>query len=127
MGGVILMKSKLFTIAMISVLLTVTYASLTHAADNAEKFPLSDISVEYSSGIGSIIEGQMTNNSGRRYETAIFKISFFDGENKLLGAADVVIMEGFEEGDTVTFMAATTTDKDVRKWKSYKVRLEMSD
>jgi hypothetical protein len=94
------------------------------AADNAEKFPLKDVSVEYNSDAAmSVAQGEITNNSGKSYETAIFKLSFYDGAGKLLGAADVAI-EDFEAGETVTFEGVG--NKNFSKWKSCKIRLELS-
>jgi hypothetical protein len=71
----------------------------------------------------SLVEGEITNNSGKSYETAIFKISFYDASGKLLGAADVAIMN-FGSGETVTFDGIS--EKDLSGWKSYKARLDMS-
>jgi hypothetical protein len=71
----------------------------------------------------SMVQGEITNNSGKSYEGAIFKLSFYDGNNKLLGAADVAV-ENFGKGETVTFEGVS--QKDLSNWKTYKIRLETS-
>jgi hypothetical protein len=100
------------------------FSAPTVFAADAEKFPLKDVSVEYNEDVEmSLVEGEITNNSGKSYETAIFKLSFYDGAGKLIGAADIAIMN-FENGDTVTFDGVS--DKDLSNWETYKVRLDMS-
>jgi hypothetical protein len=71
----------------------------------------------------SMVQGEITNNSGKSYEGALFKLSFYDEGNKLLGAADIAV-ENFEKGETVTFDGIS--DKNLSKWKTFKVRLSTS-
>jgi len=116
----VLKKYKFVSLVVFALLLS--FATVGFAADSTEKFQLKDVSVSYMPGI-SMVEGEITNNSGKSYETAIFKLSFYDADGKLLGAADVVVMN-FEKGETITFDGVS--EKDLRKWKTYKVRLDMS-
>jgi hypothetical protein len=110
-----------FSKIVITLLLLIVAALPTFAAD---KFPLKDISVEYDEDVEmSLVEGEITNNSGKSYEAAMFKLSFYDEAGKLLGAADIAIMN-FEAGDTVTFDGIS--EKDLSNWETYKVRLDMS-
>lgn len=90
----------------------------------AETFPLKDIEVEYDfdSGI-SKVQGEITNNSGKSYYFAFFKMNFYDESGKLLGTADIEI-HSFKEGETVTFEGLT--DRNLSKWKKYKIRLNSS-
>jgi hypothetical protein len=115
------MKFSKIAIALLLLMITV---SIAFAANSDDKFPLKDVSVEYSEDAEmSLVEGEITNNSGKSYETAIFKLSFYDETGKLLGAADIAIMN-FEAGDTVTFDGIS--EKDLSNWETYKVRLDMS-
>jgi hypothetical protein len=108
----------------LAVIFLIASSAVAFAADNTEKFPLKDVSVEYDSDIDmSMVQGEITNNSGKSYEAAIFKLSFYDADGKLLGAADVAI-ENFEKDETVTFDGIS--EKNLQKWKSYKIRLELS-
>jgi hypothetical protein len=95
---------------------------LCGASYSAEPFPLKDVEVEYDMGM-SMVQGEITNNSGKSYEGALFKLSFYDGNNKLLGAADIAI-ENFGKGETVTFEGVS--EKNLSKWETFKIRLNTS-
>ena len=89
-----------------------------------EPFPLKDVEVEYVNLAGmSRIIGEVTNNSGKSYQMATFKLSFYDESGKLLGAADFLI-HNLKEGETVTFESAS--EKNVSAWKTCKIRLDSS-
>jgi hypothetical protein len=113
-------KITIFTV----IALALSIASIALAADSGDKFPLKDVSVEYNSDLDmSMAQGEITNNSGKSYEAAMFKLSFYDAKGKLLGAVDVAIMD-FGKGETVTFEGVG--DKDMSEWETYKIRLDMS-
>jgi hypothetical protein len=104
-----------------SVVILLIWTGITYAAD---PFPLKDVEVEYEDMLEmSMVQGEITNNSGKSYEGALFKLSFYDANNKLLGAADAAV-ENFGNGETATFEAVS--QKDLSKWKTYKIRLETS-
>lgn len=103
------------------VLLT-AFLIFASAAMAAETFPVSNLSLEYESMMGmTTLQGEITNNSGKSYETCVFKMSFYDDNQKLLGTADVIVMN-FNKGETVTFDAFS--EKDLRKATNYKIRLD---
>jgi hypothetical protein len=94
---------------------------LAHAAD---PFILKDVEVEHEDFMEiSMVQGDITNNSGKSYEGALFKLSFYDKNDKLLGAVDVAV-ENFENGETATFEGVS--QKDLSEWETYRIRLEMS-
>jgi len=109
------MKKTVFVVLFLLLLVSASLAA-------EEKFPLKDVTVESISGM-AMVQGEITNNSGKAYNTAIFKISFYDGNGKLVGVADFAI-ENFSVGETVTFDGVGT--KEIKGWKTYKVRLDMS-
>ena len=85
-----------------------------------EKFPIKDLDVILREN-SARIQGEITNNSGKKYESAAFTLSFYNESNKLLGSAMVVILN-FEKNETVTFNAVCT--KNLSGWKTYKIRLD---
>ena len=88
----------------------------------AETFPVTNLSVQFESMIGmTTIQGEITNNSGKSYNGCVFKMSFYDDNDKLIGTADVSVMN-FNKGETVTF--DSFSDKDLRKATKYKIRLD---
>lgn len=98
------------------------FAGIAYSGDKPDKFPVSDVTVEKNVlGMWEVM-GQISNNSGRDYTLTVFKMSFFDENNKLLGTADFII-NNFEDGEVVTF-EDSAVQKDIGKWKSYKIRLE---
>lgn len=110
------MKKAVLTFLFLFLIGSVSFA--------AETFPISNLSVEFESMLGmTTIQGEITNNSGKSYEACIFKMSFYDDNGKLLGTADVSVMN-FNKGETVTF--DSFSDKDLRKTSKYKIRLDVS-
>lgn len=86
------------------------------------QFVATEVSVRNSSLPGiTEIQGRLANNSGRNLSIAVFKMSFFDADDKLIGAADIM-MQDFKAGETATFDAMT--DTDFAGWARYEVRLD---
>lgn len=84
-------------------------------------FLIKDITIDDSFGITNI-KGDMTNNSGKSYKSAIFKMSFYDAADKLIGACDIAILN-FQKGETATFDGLTTDD--ISSAETYRLRLDM--
>lgn len=90
----------------------------------ADSFPVKDLSLDYNKAANmTVFQGEITNDSGKNYQIVMFKISFYDAQEKLIGAGDFGI-ENFKKKETVTFEGYVT--KDVRQAKSYKLRLDTS-
>ena len=111
------MKRATFILCIIFLLC----ASLVWAVD-VEEFPVKSVRFEHIEDM-TMVQGEITNNSGKSYETALFKMSFYDDAGDLLGAADIAIMN-FKEGETVTFDGISM--QDLSGAKTHKIRLEMS-
>lgn len=109
------MKRILLVIALILAFSGVVFAA-------ADLFPIKDLSIEYSQGM-TMVEGDITNNSGKSYNNIILKLSFYDKNEKLLGATDIVLLD-FEKNETATFQDVVM--KDLRGAKTYKVRVTAS-
>lgn len=87
-------------VLVLSVILVLAFA---FGATGAEKFPVNNASFE-NNEIGTRFIGEITNNSGKNYEQAVFKLSVYDASGKLLDVLQFV-MNGFRNGDTDTFEA----------------------
>lgn len=109
------MKKIILVFTLILALSGVVFAANDH-------FPIKDLSIDYDFGM-TMIEGDITNNSGKSYKSIILKISFYGKNEKLLGAADIVLLD-FKKGETATFQDVAT--KDLSGAKSYKVRVTSS-
>lgn len=89
----------------------------------AEKFPIFNVSFE-SNSMGTRFIGEIRNDSGKAYENAIFKISVYDRDGKLLDVLQAALFD-FQKGMTDSFEAYSTkkiTNPDLSKLK---VKLEM--
>ncbi|MCC8179415.1 MAG: FxLYD domain-containing protein [Planctomycetes bacterium] len=104
----------------LSAILIILISGAVYSAEEPDKFPINDLSVESMFGMYQVM-GQITNTSGRTYGVAAFKLSFFDENEKLLGFADIPLMN-LEDGDTVVFSGIS--QQDISNWKSYRIRLE---
>ncbi len=88
-----------------------------------EQFPVTNLTVR-SMPFGDMhsIQGRLTNNSGQSHDMAMLKISFFDDDGALLGAANL-FLQNLRAGETVTIEGVT--QDDIRDWATYSIRLEI--
>ena len=104
---------------LLAVLALVLFAGSVWAA---EPFPLKDIKVVYNKSEGtSSIKGEITNDSGKNHEIAIFKLRFYDEKGKLLGPTEFTLYD-FKEGDIAAFEG--TSNDNLSAWKTYKISLD---
>lgn len=66
------------------------------------------------------VQGQIKNNTGQSYSTALLKLSFFDPNRSLIDIVSIVI-NNFEDGEVVPFKE--THSDPIDNWHSYKIRL----
>ena len=103
----------------LSFLVVLLFCGCVLAADDS--FPLKDISVDYNSlSKTSIIEGEITNNSGEDYASASFTLSFYDADDKVIGTADIHITDFANES---TSAIKSMSVNDLTDWKTCKVVL----
>lgn len=86
-----------------------------------ESFAIKNVTMKRSFNITDVM-GDLTNNSGRNYEQSIFRMSFYDGAEKLVGICDIFILN-FQNGETVTFRGSTADD--LSSAETYRLRLNM--
>jgi hypothetical protein len=99
----------------------VVFAGHALSADKADRFPVTDVGVEPTFGNMCTVQGKITNNSGKNYGMAVFKMSFFDANSKLMGTIDFILND-FTEDETATFEGIS--QKNLEGWKTFRVRLE---
>ncbi len=76
------------------------------------------------SGVGYIkVIGEMTNNSGKDYLLAHFRISVYDEDDNLL-ESELIIISNFSNGQTKTFEGYIYTDYDLSQMSKYKIEFD---
>jgi len=85
-----------------------------------ERFPLQGVEVLSSAGV-NLVQGEITNNSGRRFTVATLTLSFYDENDNLLGTAPIFV-QNFAAGSTVPFNV--TSERPLAGWVTYRIRLD---
>jgi len=85
-----------------------------------DEFPLKNVKVRTIANVAEA-QGEITNNSGQGYDTAIFKLYFYDKNNNLMGSTKIAI-QNFEEEKTAAFTAVFTSS--LAGWKSYSIQFD---
>jgi len=100
-----------------SLLIVLMFCTIALATD--ERFPLSNITVLSSAGV-DLVQGEITNNSARRFTVATFTLNFFDENDSLIGSV-LVSAQNFAVGSTVTFNV--NSERTLSGWATYGVQL----
>lgn len=99
----------------------VAAAAPARAAADGGGFEYSGISFTEAGGLTKLV-GEATNRSGKSYQMAMFKASFYDADKKLLGTADV-LMFNLGAGQQKSF-DAIIQGVNTQRVKSYKIQFE---
>lgn len=102
------------------VALSLALIALFATAALAAKFPIKNFSYR-SSMTGTRFIGEIINDSKNDYSTAVFKLSLYDKDGKLLDVADILI-SNFPAGSTKSWDADCL--ETVNGIASYKVQFE---
>ena len=85
-----------------------------------ERFPVQGVEVLSSAGV-NLVQGDITNNSGRRFTVATLTLSFYDAGDNLLGTAPIFV-QNFAAGSTVHFNV--TSERSLSGWATHSIRLD---
>jgi len=85
-----------------------------------EEFPLKNVKVRTIANVAEV-QGEITNNSGQDYDTAMFTLNVYDKNKNLMGSTKIAI-QNFEEGKTADFSAVIT--KSLAGWKTCSIQFD---
>lgn len=87
-----------------------------------ENFVYSKPSLQAGGILPSVI-GEITNSSGKDFKMAMFKMSFYDKDETLIGTADIII-SNFANGQRKSYDATIGDHVDTGKIDRYKIQFE---
>lgn len=86
-------------------------------------FEVFDVSAKKFIGLDNtwLVRGQMKNNTAKDYKMALFQLSFFDENKRLIGNIAGITVRNFLQGEEIVF--EQMSQDDLSNWSSYTLRL----